>query len=765
MKVQKNNNTAAQNKNRSSAPRPIHTRASVNSLRCTIYGLICYLAVLFIVLQAIIPTRYDIKPGDIASATITAPKEIKDKITTDRLIDQAIGAVEPVYSRNESITAEVLKNVNDALQAIASVRTQGINIRNEWLAENPDAAADDYTYQTTFIDTLISLLPFSSTQDEVFMLINASDAMLDQFSSGLLSRISNLLNQGIRSEQTEDKKNAIISELTLLKEPSLSNDFLLIASKILDQNLKANLKEDEAATLAAREAAAAAVEPVTYKKGQNIITQGEAVTEAQHSMLRELGLLTDQNFDFQLYGGIIGILLLLMFIVALYIRIFQKELIQEPKKILLMCILMVLIVLISMLILQAEARFVPFLFGTMLIAMLIGTRIAFVVNIVMSIIIGMIMSDASGLFSTNSVSVLLIGIISGSAVVFLCERPMHRMRIVITGLAAGAAGGVASALISMVLSSDLKQSLLNGLYPLLGGLLSAVICIGTLPVWESLFDILTPTKLLELTNSNQPLLRKLALEAPGTHHHSIVVANLAELGAEAIGADTMLVRAAAYYHDIGKLSAPECYTENQDNKQKSFHALLTPAESAAIIRSHTTNGYELALKYKLPMKIRQIIREHHGTTVTGYFYAKALETDPNVNIADFTYPGPKPSSKEAAIIMIADSVEAAVRSLPEKTPQNVRAKIDQLIKDRLASGQFDECDISMLELNKLAAEFTQALSAVHHDRIEYPDLKKAMKEHEKLETEKNEPLAEIPENTEPAAAEKSAETEAQSDAD
>ena len=166
--------------------------------------------------------------------------------------------------------------------------------------------------------------------------------------------------------------------------------------------------------------------------------------------------------------------------------------------------------------------------------------------------------------------------------------------------------------------------------------------------------------------------------------------------------------------------------------------MMLPGESAAIIKAHPTEGNELAMKYKLPKEIRDIILEHHGTTVVGYFYAKALEMFEKVNKSDFTYPGPKPHSKETAIIMLADSCEAAVRSLPDKSGESVRKKIDQIISDRINDGQFDECDITMGELGKIAAEFTQALSGVHHQRIEYPDLKKALEDNKEKVKESNE---------------------------
>ena len=351
---------------------------------------------------------------------------------------------------------------------------------------------------------------------------------------------------------------------------------------------------------------------------------GDIVTQAHIAMLEELGMLENDNVDIKLYLGVALLTLTVLLILGFYIAVYEPKMIQTPKKVLMLAILTVLSVLYSALIYPYQPGLAQIAICTVLVAVLLKPRVALVSNMALSVLLG-VMATSGEAAQSQGVSTLIVSLIAGTAAVYLCKKPMHRMRIMLSGLVIGATGGLTSVFIGLVFSSEIKTVLLSALWPVLAGVISAVLCVGTLPVWEAVFDVLTPTKLLEITNPNQPLLRRLAIEAPGTHHHSIVVANLAESGAQAIGADIMLTRAGAYYHDVGKLAAPEAYTENQDEKLKSFHSMLLPAESAAIIRMHPTEGYELAQKYKLPKEICNIILEHHGTALVGYFYAKALE--------------------------------------------------------------------------------------------------------------------------------------------
>jgi putative nucleotidyltransferase with HDIG domain len=224
---------------------------------------------------------------------------------------------------------------------------------------------------------------------------------------------------------------------------------------------------------------------------------------------------------------------------------------------------------------------------------------------------------------------------------------------------------------------------------------------------------------MELAQINQPLLRRLQDEAPGTFHHSIIVGNLAERAADAIGADSLLVRVGCYYHDIGKLLQPGFYVENQMDGENP-HERLDPQISAQIVSDHVRGGLELARKYRLPQRVTAFIPEHHGTRLVSYFYRKASQERSEVDAADFTYPGPKPQTRETALAMLADSVEAAVRSNPDHSPERIDALVDEVISNLVAEGQMDDCDLTLRDLKTIAESFKATLRGVYHPRLEYP---------------------------------------------
>ena len=274
-----------------------------------------------------------------------------------------------------------------------------------------------------------------------------------------------------------------------------------------------------------------------------------------------------------------------------------------------------------------------------------------------------------------------------------------------------------------------NRLLATALYCLGNGLGSAIIVLGSFPLWEGLFRLVTPMKLLELTNPNQPLLRQLLLEAPGTYHHSVVVGNLAESAAEEVGANPMLARCGALYHDIGKLRRPNFFKENQVGMENP-HDQIDAALSARILVSHVLDGQELARKFRLPKEVINIIASHHGDTLTAYFFVKAqkeAEDPATLNEADFRYPGPVPATKEEAIIMLADSVEAAVRSMPKHTPQSMEEMVRRIIKGKREDGQLDYCDLTFGQLEDITQVFLSVLSGIYHERIQYPPMEKEQK--------------------------------------
>ncbi|MBU2461643.1 HDIG domain-containing protein, partial [bacterium] len=261
----------------------------------------------------------------------------------------------------------------------------------------------------------------------------------------------------------------------------------------------------------------------------------------------------------------------------------------------------------------------------------------------------------------------------------------------------------------------LRSKLLLGI---LNGIIVYWVVIGALHLFENYFFLTTNFKLFELSDLNTPLLRDLFLEAPGTYHHSLLVGNLAESSASLVGANPLLARVSSYYHDVGKIINPQYFTENQ--RDKNIHPEIKPTLSATVLRSHIQRGVDIAKAKKMPYEIVEIIRQHHGTSVMTYFYHQAREKDQEPNVEEYRYSGPKPETKEAGIIMLADSVETASRTLEKPSPARIEHLVKQLIKEKFVSGELDECDLTLKDLTKISGSFVHILTSLFHARVEYP---------------------------------------------
>ena len=380
----------------------------------------------------------------------------------------------------------------------------------------------------------------------------------------------------------------------------------------------------------------------------------------------------------------------------------------------------------------------PVVMAAMLLTTLLSARVGISATFTMALIAAGLSAGSSNAYSAEMVHLILTGVVSGIvAVQYLKDKP-QRVRMVIAGVIVAVVNMVVILAMSLMTSNNISGMMNNAMWSMAGGILSGLISVGFQPVFEAAFNLATPAKLLELANPNQPLLRRLLLEAPGTYHHAIVVANLAEAAAEKIGANPLLARTGAYFHDIGKLKRPLYFKENQmgDNP----HDRTDPYVSAAIVTAHTRDGLALAQKYHLPPEIQTIIMEHHGDTPVMYFYHKALQMADGkpVDIADFRYDGQRPTTKESAIVMLADTIEAAVRSIPDPTPKAIEQFIERLDRGKLEDGQLSNSPLTLRDIDAICEAFCKVLNGVFHERIEYPTvnvparpLVKAEKEAEK----------------------------------
>ncbi|MCG4584489.1 HDIG domain-containing protein, partial [Anaerosalibacter bizertensis] len=378
-------------------------------------------------------------------------------------------------------------------------------------------------------------------------------------------------------------------------------------------------------------------------------------------------------------------------------------------------IIFISIVIISKVVYGISPYLMPIATSSMLITLIVNPKLALIVNFILTFLMGMILGVDDSVIAT-----MLVG---GSVVAFSVMNSSQRYNIFFNGLILGVAHIITIFSFGLIKNSDALDIVLRSGHGLLNGIFCAILTIGTLPLWENIFEVLTPLKLLELSNPNQPLLRRLLMEAPGTYYHSVMVGNLSEAAAEAIGADSLIARVGAYYHDIGKLKRPYFFKENQFGMDNP-HDKLNPTLSTLIITNHTKDGLALGEEYELPQEIKDIIVQHHGETVLTFFYYKASKgkDGENVKLEDFRYKGPKPQTKEAAIIMLADSSEAAVRSIKNPNKGKIEEMVRNIIKDRLEDGQLEDCNLTLKDLSIIANTFSNVLLGIFHDRIEYPKL-------------------------------------------
>jgi len=527
-------------------------------------------------------------------------------------------------------------------------------------------------------------------------------------------------------------------ELRVLNLHGFSTEQKAALVSLIAPLVRPNVVLDQTATAAARETEASKVPTVTItlKRNQTLAREGDTITP---NLLTQLAAIKSSGHAGRPWHNGIGLFLL---VIALYWSAWKftehrtqtstlnldryKAFALVGSAILVQTALLKIGFLFSdsLAAQRLNAPFnesmiwdfaIPFAAAALLVAMLVDTQLAFLAGIITAIFAGMI--------APTGMQKVLYAAISCSAAVYGIGRYRERQSVTIAGLFVGAVNVVTAIALLAYAEQPLtiKTMLLAAGCGLAGGLLSAVFTAGGLPINESLFGILTDVKLLELSNADLPVLGQLALRAPGTNQHSHAVGQLAEDACRAVGGNPLLARIGALYHDIGKLAAPEYFVENQQGDNP--HDRLRPQQSARIITSHVTYGAKLAKEIALPKKIADFIPQHHGTRTLHYFLRKAQsQAKPGevINEDDFRYPGPKPQFKEAAIMMLADSCEAAARSLVRPDPENIRAIVIKIVDAIVTDGQLDQCDITLQELTTIREAMISALTAIYHARIDYP---------------------------------------------
>lgn len=665
---------------------------------------------------ACVSARYSLQAGDIAHQTITATKDVEDTVTTEQHRKAAAAGVEASYHLQEGATEEVLMALDDLFAELALVQQYGHNLRNA--AETPmlstmrSYSSEEIAYAQSLVKG-ISLTPYQTR-----VLLSTQNDAFNTMVTEVRSAVTNALNTTIREGQVTTSISNINAICKYRVDADLTNSIVPV---VLNAVIKPNMVIDEAATEAARQAARDGVEPVIYKQGQNIVREGERVSGYQIAMLSALGLLDSARVDLNVYGGAALVVTAAVLLMVLMLHMLEPDTLREPRYVIVIMLVMIISTGLGVLCVKLiNVYLVPVALGAMLLTGLLGARTGLTAGVALSVILASLAAGSNGAYSDEMVHLLLTGVVgSVVAVKFLAGKP-QRVRTVICGVIVAGVNLLLLLAQGLMTSSDLHGIMGNAVWSMAGGVISGLIAVGFQPVFEAAFNLATPSKLLELANPNQPLLRRLLLEAPGTYHHAIIVANLSEAAAERIGANPLLARTGAYFHDIGKLKRPLYFKENQrgDNPHDRTDAYV----SAAIVTAHTSDGLTLAQKHHLPPEIQRIIVEHHGDTPVMYFYHKALQQADGkpVDIKDFRYGGSRPSTKESAIVMLADTIEAAVRSMPDPTPQAIQRFIERLVRGKIEDGQLSNSPLSLLDIDGICEAFSAVLSGVFHERIEYP---------------------------------------------
>lgn len=552
-------------------------------------------------------------------------------------------------------------------------------------------------------------------------LLHVDDTSLKEAFDKASVSLINILQVGITEKDYEKDNIKTLIQNNLVS--NVSKRQVSVITAILEQVIVPNLVVDDAATEIAKLNAQDSVKPykVSFQKGEKIVFEGEPVTRLKRDALREAGY----NVYELNWQGILSIYLLVFFITGIflaYLKFFEKQFL-EGRYLALSAMLAIVTCLIPVVLPTGFSPYIlPIPAVIIIAAIFLNPRLAFLISTLLLIILTVGMQyEAQFMIIFTLLS--LIGMITVSQI-----RYTRRFDLIRVGFHLGLAGVLIMLSLYFIDKCliDINNYLIlkNCIFIFANGIISSIAALGLSPLLESTFHIITPYGLAELGDHNQPLLKRLQIEAPGTYHHSLMVSTLCEAAAEAIGANPILARVGAFYHDIGKLKRPLFFVENQSYFSiENPHNNLNPRLSKMVITAHPKDGIELSKEYKLPTIINDFILQHHGEGIAKYFYNQAVQEEgaENVKEEQFRYTGPKPNRKETAILMIADAVESAVRAMKGATGEEIENIIDKIIVERLNDGQLADSPLTLKDIKIIAATFSRVLRGMQHNRIKYQE--------------------------------------------
>jgi cyclic-di-AMP phosphodiesterase PgpH len=692
------------------------------------------------------PRIEQLAAGSVAPSDIVAPEDLKieDAAETKLLRDQASVSVLPVFDFNIRTAREAASNLEQLFavgrEAPSDATVEDLHDKIEEAMGIPLDPDQITVLQKHRFNSELERLMIEHIESVMMMPVVSSRSQFRRFGASGIIRRDLKTGQEVMVTDLASIRDKLTASASLRSEKLIwpaeydASDRRMLG-EILGSLIVPNLEYNEAETEKRRTAKRDAIPPaiITMERGKAIVSSGETVTPAKAMLLASADLHRPVGRRAIEFAGTFVIVMLLLLVLWQYLVRYQRQHLRVRRHFLLQIACFVVTLGLGRLFFtfasamsqwSAHTPFnsatgyrylAPLAVGAVMVTILTDANAAFIFSAILSVFVGVF---------SGSVHMATFTLMSSAGAIYHLQKCRDRTALVAAGLWIGAINAATTLALDLLGANEpsLRLLLFDSFCGYAGGVLATMVASILLPIFEWLFEITTSIKLLELSNLNLPLLKQLAERAPGTYHHSIMVGLLAEAGAEAVGGDALFARVACYYHDIGKSVRPSYFIENQsymDNR----HDKLSPKMSSIVLANHVKQGIEIAKQHKLPPRIIDIIPQHHGTGLMKFFYYKARKGNDDDSGAlehEFRYPGPKPRTKEAAIIMIADSVEAAARTVEEPTPPKLRNMVDMIITRLRDDGQFDECDVTLRDLRIVAESFVKVLMGIHHHRIAYP---------------------------------------------
>ncbi len=680
---------------------PKRLRKSLHDLRLTLFAVFLTVGLTLILsIDLLRAEQVDVVVGEPAQEDIFAPDSYSyiSKILTEQARSLASNSISDVYTPMDlSIGRAQLAQVDAIFNFIDTVR-----------ADSQANLDQKITYIQSIEDLTIS-------ETVAYDLVTMNQDDYEGARGEIMRIVDDLMREDIRESQLDDFQRLARRSASLGLTSAQSN----VVSNIAGQFIIPTVFLDEEATVEAREAAAAAVEPVTRNvvKDQRIVRAGEITTESDFELMVELGLLRQAN-GWYYVASIFLVSVVAVVLIVLYWRLFRDPLEDNGRYLILLAGLILFYALTAKMLTASSLLTLSLLFPIAALAMLI----AVIFDVRFSILITIIMAGIFGLSARSSLEMATYAAVGGLLASLTLRDAQRLVAYFQAGLVAAIGQIAVLAIFALAAQSEFIDLVQSSMYALGNGVLSAALTLAGFYILGGLFGIITSLQLQDLSRLDHPLLQELLRRAPGTYHHSIMVANLAEQAAERVKANSTLVRVGAFYHDIGKMNRPAFFTENQEGLNP--HDSLDAYTSARIIIAHVPDGVELAKRYRLPDRIRDFIAEHHGSRLVKGFYFKAQEEAGDeadqVNPEQFRYPGPRPRSRETGIVMLADAIEATSSAIRPHNPAAIEKLVNSLVNEDVREGQLNNSGLSLGDVEKIRLSFIETLKGRFHVRVKYP---------------------------------------------